>query len=170
LSTSTVSSVPSSTATGTGLRPVVVRRKSARRALATLADLSAVTEQTARDDTGEVRRKRRVAARALYAVVAIVVTIVALVVWVFPTRTWMAQRQATQQTAEKLDVIETETERLEAQVRSLQTPAEIERLARERYNLVKPGEKAYVVLPATLPTFPATAGYNVVQAFFTVGR
>jgi cell division protein FtsB len=152
------------------LRPVVVRRKSARRALATVAGLSVVIAPPVREDTGETRRRKRIAARALYGVVVIVIVIIALVVWVFPTRTWLSQRHATAQTSEKLRVIDTETRRLEAQVRALQAPAEIERIARERYNLVKPGEKAYAVLPATIPTFPTTAGYNVVQAFFTVDR
>jgi cell division protein FtsB len=151
---------------------LVVRRRAARRALAPVAGLTVVVpqQQTNRDDTGEVRRRKRIAARAFYAVAAAVAIIVALVVWVFPTRTWLAQRDAAAQTAQKLDVIKTETARLEGQVRVLQTPAEIQRVARERYNLVMPGEHAYAVLPATLPTLPDTAGYNVVRAFFTVGR
>ena len=39
----------------------------------------------------------------------------------------------------------------EERIERLQTDEEIERLAREQYNLVFPGEEAYAVLPAPLP-------------------
>ena len=39
----------------------------------------------------------------------------------------------------------------EERIERLQTVEEIERLAREQYNLVFPGEEAYAVLPAPLP-------------------
>ena len=39
----------------------------------------------------------------------------------------------------------------EERIERLQTAEEIERLGREQYNLVFPGEEAYAVLPAPLP-------------------
>jgi hypothetical protein len=43
---------------------------------------------------------------------------------------------------------------LDARAAELQEDAEIERLAREQYNLVMPGEEAYAMLPAAPPPPP----------------
>lgn len=67
---------------------------------------------------------------------------------VFPTRTWLNQRAATADARENLEVLRAENRELEARIDALQTDAEIERLAREQHNLVRPGEEAYAVLPA----------------------
>ncbi|MGE0304903.1 MAG: septum formation initiator family protein [Acidimicrobiia bacterium] len=91
----------------------------------------------------------------------------ALVVWVFPTKTWMSQNDATAAASGKLRVLDEQIAALEQQVVALDTDAEIVRVARERYGLVYPGEKAYVVLPATPPNLPNLTGYNVVRSYFT---
>ena len=74
-----------------------------------------------------------------------------LAVGVFPTRSFLQQRADTQQTEHRLAVLRQQTDELEHQLKALKTPEEIERLARSEYNLVKPGEEAYAVLPAPLP-------------------
>ncbi|HUF34175.1 MAG TPA: septum formation initiator family protein [Acidimicrobiales bacterium] len=76
-----------------------------------------------------------------------VVLVAVLFVGVFPTRTYLAQRASTGAAQEKLEVLREQNELLEARARQLHDHAEIERLARERYNLVRPGEEAYAVLP-----------------------
>lgn len=74
-----------------------------------------------------------------------------LAVAVFPTQTYLAQRRDTSEAEQRLAVLEDQNDAYAARVGRLQTAAEIERLAREQYNLVRPGEEAYAVLPAPLP-------------------
>jgi cell division protein FtsB len=76
-----------------------------------------------------------------------------LFIGIFPTRTYLTQREATHAATERLEVLGEENQVLEARVRQLKSDAEIERLAREQYNLVRPGEEAYALLPppATTP-------------------
>ncbi|MGH9178882.1 MAG: FtsB family cell division protein [Acidimicrobiales bacterium] len=83
-----------------------------------------------------------------WAVAVSVVVIGVLFVAVFPTRTWLAQRRDLEATERKVAVLAAQNASLEARVTRLNTDAEIERLAREQYNLVRPGEEAYAVLPA----------------------
>ena len=70
---------------------------------------------------------------------------------VFPTSTYLDQRSDTSETAERLEVLRAQNEAYEERIERLETAEEIERLARERHNLVYPGEEAYAVLPAPLP-------------------
>ena len=74
-----------------------------------------------------------------------------LAIGVFPTRSFLDQRATTNQTEHRLAVLQQQNRDLAAQMQALNTPAEIERLAREQYNLVRPGEEAYSVLPSPLP-------------------
>ncbi len=70
---------------------------------------------------------------------------------VLPTRAFLAQRGDTAATQEQLVVLREQNAALADRLEALSTPEEIERLAREQYNLVHPGEEAYSVLPAPLP-------------------
>jgi hypothetical protein len=70
---------------------------------------------------------------------------------VFPTSTFLDQRADTSEAEERLAVLRAQNEAYEARIERLETQEEIERLAREQYNLVFPGEEAYAVLPAPLP-------------------
>jgi cell division protein FtsB len=85
--------------------------------------------------------------RRAWPVLVAVVLIGLLFVAVFPTRTWLAQRQETAAATEQLQVLTKENTKLAIRVKALQSDDEIERLAREQYNLVKPGEEAYALLP-----------------------
>jgi len=80
-----------------------------------------------------------------------VALIAALAVGLFPTRTFLDQRADTRESEERLAVLREQNEAYEDRIARLQTDEEIERLAREHYNLVYPGEEAYAVLPAPLP-------------------
>jgi cell division protein FtsB len=77
--------------------------------------------------------------------------LVVLAVGVFPTRSFLAQRDDLADTQHRLAVLREQNEQLEDQLERLSTPEEVERIAREQYNLVRPGEEAYSVLPAPLP-------------------
>ncbi len=81
------------------------------------------------------------------------VVLVGILFLVFPTRTYLAQRRDLAATERRLAVLSGENDELAARVQRLNTDAEIERLAREQYDLVRPGEEAYAILPP--PAAPA---------------
>lgn len=91
--------------------------------------------------------KRRVVLPLLGSMVAMV----GLLVGVFPTRALLEQRAELARSERRLEAVEARNEDMEARVEALGTDAEIERIAREQYNLVFPGEEAYGLLPATPP-------------------
>jgi hypothetical protein len=75
----------------------------------------------------------------------------ALAVGLFPTQTFLDQRSDTAEAQQRLAVLRAQNEAFEERLERLASDDEIERLAREQYNLVYPGEEAYAVLPAPLP-------------------
>ena len=75
---------------------------------------------------------------------------------VFPATAWLDQRRARQELAAQAAVLSAENRALEDRVEQLRSDEEIERLARQ-YNLVKPGEEAYFVLPRAAAPEPAPA-------------
>jgi cell division protein FtsB len=86
--------------------------------------------------------------RAPWPFMVSIIVIGVLFLGVFPTRTYVAQQRKLKATEERVEVLEEQNERLAARIRKLNTDEEIERLAREQYNLVRPGEEAYAILPA----------------------
>jgi len=85
--------------------------------------------------------------RAVWPLLVSVVLVGVLFAAVFPTRTYLAQRTSISRAEKQLDVLDEQNRELERRAARLRSDAEIERLAREQYNLVKPGEEAYAVLP-----------------------
>lgn len=79
----------------------------------------------------------------------LLVVALALATNVLPLRQIVAQRQEIVATQERLDAIVAENTALESRVEALQTPLEVERLAREELGYVRPGEDAYVVMDPT---------------------
>jgi cell division protein FtsB len=65
---------------------------------------------------------------------------------VFPAQAWRHQRQDRRALIAQEAALEAENAALQARTAQLGTDEEIERLARQ-YNLVKPGEEAYFLLP-----------------------
>ena len=90
--------------------------------------------------------------RFLVPLLASMVAVGALLIGVFPTRAILEQRAAIEDAEGRLAVVSARNDELEARVEALRTEAEIERIAREQYNLVFPGEEAYGMLPAPPPT------------------
>jgi cell division protein FtsB len=94
-----------------------------------------------------VKRRRR-----LVWTVLVAVTIIGLLfVGGYPMRTYLAQRTSLQRSQHQLDVLRTQNGKLDQQVVDLNNDTEIEKLAREKYNLVRPGEDAYAILPSPPP-------------------
>jgi cell division protein FtsL len=100
------------------------------------------------------RHRRRVILRVLLGSMVIVALLFA---FVFPARTLLAQRQQTDKEQHRLEVLQQQNRKLEAETRRLQNDAEIERIAREQYNFVRPGERPYVVVPPPTIAPPSTA-------------
>ena len=92
-------------------------------------------------------RSRHISGRWWIGVVAALVLGV-LLLGVLPARTWLDQRAELSRAQQKLQVLHDANTKLDARVSALQTPAEIERVAREQYHLKKPGEQAFSLLPA----------------------
>ena len=66
---------------------------------------------------------------------------------VLPMRTYFQQRELLEQTSLERQEIVGEVDQLRSQLELLRTDAEVERLGRENFDLVKPGEESYRILP-----------------------
>jgi cell division protein FtsB len=78
-----------------------------------------------------------------------------LFVAVFPARTYLDQHHQRAEVVAQLNATDAQNKVLEQRIRTLNTNAEVERLAREQYNLVRPGEEAYAILPTRQAPPPA---------------
>ena len=97
--------------------------------------------------------------------IVLAATIGLIAVTMFPLRQYLNQRNDITSARQRLVVITQENQHLAAQAQALNTDAEIERVAREQYHLVKPGENAYAVLPPSAPaSLPDVWPYNLVKA------
>lgn len=66
---------------------------------------------------------------------------------VFPTDRFIDQREQLDKSQQELDELLTENADLQARVDRLESDEEIERVARDEYDLVYPNEEVYAVLP-----------------------
>ena len=87
---------------------------------------------------------------------AAMVIVALLFVFVFPARTLLAQRQHTAKVRQNLHVLQQQSRKLQDESRKLQNDAEVERLAREQYGFVFPGEHPYVLVPPSTTSPPAS--------------
>jgi cell division protein FtsB len=85
--------------------------------------------------------------RIVWLVFASVLLVAGLFLFVLPGRTYLSQRQSLAAATVRQRVLSSQNAKLAQRIQELQTDAEIERLARQEYGLVKPGEDAYVILP-----------------------
>jgi cell division protein FtsB len=82
-----------------------------------------------------------------WLVVSLLAVVGVLLLGAFPARAYLDQINQREQLAERAGVLRASNEALAEQASRLQTDEAIERLARERYQLVRPGEEAYAILP-----------------------
>jgi cell division protein FtsB len=85
----------------------------------------------------------------LLAVIGVAAVLVAAVLafGVVPFRDWLDQRDAQTTLQAEVDEIERQNQEYRRRIDALNTDEEIERRARADYNLVRPDEEAYAVLP-----------------------
>lgn len=82
----------------------------------------------------------------LQIVVGSGVLIAVLAIFVFPTTTFLQQRGEIDEAQHQLDVLQAENERLTERTKDLKDLDEVERVAREKYGMVMPGEEAYAIV------------------------
>lgn len=94
----------------------------------------------------------------------LVVLVGLLFAFVYPTRTFLDQRADTNKARAQLGVLQAENARIAREVKRLGTDSEIERVAREKYGLVRPGERPFLILPAPSSTVPPAPSSSVPPA------
>jgi len=85
--------------------------------------------------------------RARLALIALAVVAI-LFVFVFPTRTYLAQRRQVTNAQRDVEVLRQQNDELQREAEQLQSPAAVERMAREQFHMVLPGEQVFEVMPA----------------------
>ncbi len=95
-------------------------------------------------------------------VLALIITGMAVITAVIPFRQIVEQQAFVESASAELVRINLENEYLQSEVEALNTPGEIERLARENLGYVMPGEAAYVVLEPD-EALPETIAAPVVE-------
>ncbi len=98
---------------------------------------------------------RRWGSRGRVALIALGLAAI-LFVFVFPTRSYLAQRRQVSTAAHDVAVLREQNKKLQIAAEGLQSPDETERIAREQFNMVFPGEQVYKVLPAPAATTTTT--------------
>jgi cell division protein FtsB len=93
------------------------------------------------------RRQAAKVRRARATVVgAALVSGLILVLW-FPAGSLLHQRAAINAAASELGHLQQQDRQLAQEQKALGSPAEIQRVARQQYQLISPGERAFLVLP-----------------------
>jgi cell division protein FtsB len=75
-----------------------------------------------------------------------------LIYAVFPVRTYLNQRSASERKQQQIEVVGRENDRLEQRIAELQDPETVEEIARRDHNMVRPGEESYGIMPAPAPS------------------
>ncbi len=76
-----------------------------------------------------------------------VVILAVFVFGVFPTGSYVEQRNELNRAVDELEQLEAENSDLQDRVARLESDAEIERVARQEFDMVKPEEESYLILP-----------------------
>ena len=94
--------------------------------------------------------------RAVWPLALLVAGALVMILLGFPLRTYMSQRGALARADATLSSLSAQNKALQQQAVQLQSPGEIEYLARADYGLVLPGQEAYALLPGSSPTTTTT--------------
>jgi cell division protein FtsB len=100
----------------------------------------------------EHSRVRFASRAAIWAVSGSLLAVAAMFVYVFPARAYLAKRADQNRARSELAQINAASSQLETQAKQLQSDDEIERIAREKYNLVLPNERAWAIVPIVTTT------------------
>ena len=110
-------------------------------------------------------RKRHPVLFGVWVMLVVVIALALILFLVLPTRTWLGQRSSIVGHHPPPRRASTRrTTRWRTGSAALQTPDEIERVARQQYGMVRPGEQADSVVPApTAQPLPAGWPYTVLS-------
>jgi cell division protein FtsB len=105
-------------------------------------------ESRHRHPAGAAALAKRVAMdRSARIAVGSLVLVAMMFLFVFPTRSYLAQQRQVHDARHSVQVLRAQNAELAREAKRLQTPSEIERLARSQFNMVFGGEEAYNVVP-----------------------
>jgi cell division protein FtsB len=90
-------------------------------------------------------------------VVAVLAMLGVFALGAFPVRAYYAQVHQREELAARVRTLTAQNGSLAADVARLQADDTVERLARERYDMVRPGEESYAILPDVAPAPAPTA-------------
>lgn len=94
--------------------------------------------------------------RALVLVVAGLVAVGILFLLVYPLRAMVDQQGRLSDAEARLELLRDQNAKLDRRAERLTSDAEVERIARDRYNMVRPGEQAWAVVPGVSTTTTTT--------------
>ena len=78
----------------------------------------------------------------------------AMYLFIFPARTYLAQKQDIAVQERTIAALKAEDSKLGGESQALQGAPTIEQIARREYGLVKPGQQAFMVVPARTKPVP----------------
>jgi cell division protein FtsL len=96
---------------------------------------------------GEAPRGRSTMRFTPRAAILTVIVTALLLYMVVPLRTYLAQRDRLAQLEHQTQILQQQNARLQTEVRELNDPAYLERIARECLGMVKPGEIGFIIVP-----------------------
>ena len=137
---------------GRGARGPRPRRPGEPRTQRVLQAVAAINRNLSLDrllpEDEEARERRLARLRRMGMQVASVTLAFMLLYAVFPVRTYLNQRAATDRARAQIEVLGRENDRLEQRAEDLRDPETVEEIARRELGLVMPGEESYGILPA----------------------
>lgn len=84
--------------------------------------------------------------------------VLGLLAYFVPVRTYLEQQRRIGVAEQRLRILDQQTGKLESQRKQAEAPAEIVRIARDRFGMVKPGEQPWAVVPGASTTTTTTPG------------
>ena len=102
--------------------------------------------------------------RRTWLLIGIVGAVGVLFIAVFPARTYLDQHHRREEVQARIKATEDRNKALQHRIDTLHTDAEVERLAREQYNLVRPGEEAFAILPSRQAPAPKPSDVSPAEA------
>ncbi len=118
-------------------------RKTARSTARSTAQPKSTAQSLSRTERRQAVKARR---NRLLLAGAAVVSVVIVAAW-FPASALYHQHEQLTASTAQLTELRQQDKALDQERKSLASPAEIARIARQQYDLVKPGQQAYEVLP-----------------------
>ena len=101
--------------------------------------------------------------RVVLGLGVVLAILVAVVLFIYPIRDYIAQRQAIGRSEAEFSALEDANEQIQKDIQRLETPAGVKEAARRELGYLLPGERRLALLD-----LPATWPYNVVGAILTV--